>query len=397
MSDEGAEDLVEEVVPNKLEEKSDSAGSGNNVETTGNVVSSEQTCSSGVNTCLTKISSYKKTSGDVPYSYLLSQGTVDRRVSLTVHPKVTSSEVSNYADRIAYMLGGDKNGKAYFPNLNGKPNTAKPFFAFLRKCLGKTSGLIFPYTPSLKFNHKVNYQQTDILHSNLAFQSYKNTPPPTISLNAVFTADNRKNAIDMLSAIWFLTAMTKCEFGQYNEECKDEAYRQLGGLPPPVLYLNGYNNLIDNIPVVIQSLDYQYPDDKNYVNVVMNLTQSENNFQVEYVINKTNYDASIGKDIGLPEKVSVLGNRASDNNSAILSVWLPTELKINLSLLIQPNLIKYQKQWALEDYKSAALMLNPRKNANVNAEYKVFTTKDGGKEETYILKNGSFVPSGWTW
>ena len=244
-------------------------------------------------------------------------------------------------------------------------------------------------------NHTVHYQQTDILHSNLAFQSYKNTPPPTISLKAVFTADNRKNAIDMLSAIWFLTAMTKCEFGQYNEACKDSRIKALGGLPPPVLYLNGYNNLIDNIPVVIRSVSFPYPDDKNYVNVVLNLTQKGNDYQAEYTINKQDYDVSIGKDVGLPEKVSVLGNRASNSNSAVISVWLPTELKINIELLVQPNLLKYQKQWALEDYKSAALMLKPRKNANNTKGYTIYTTVNGKKE--FKLEEGSFVPSGWTW
>lgn len=388
-----SEDIIETEETNIPSKSSELAGSSDNPETSGDAVSSEMLCSTG-SSCLTKVEQYKPTSGDVPYSYTLSQGTIDRRVSLTVHPKVTSSEVSAFADRIAYVLGGDKKGLAYFPKSSNDPNTVKPFYAFLRKCLGKTSGLIFPYTPSLKFNHKVNYQQTDILHSNLAFQSYKNTPPPTIGLNAVFTADNRKNAIDMLSAIWFLTAMTKCEFGQYNELCKPEEIRQLGGLPPPVLYLNGYNNLIDNIPVVISSLDYQYPDDKNYVNVILNLTQRDHDYQTEYVINETDYNASIGKDIGLPEKVTVLGNRASNSNSAILSVWLPTELKIGLSLLIQPNLLKYQKQWALEDYKSAALMLRPRKNHTIPNKL-IYETPDGKLE--FNMAGGSFVPSGWTW
>lgn len=373
--------------------KSGMCGSTDNPETSGETVSSEMVCTTGASDeCLTRLQKYKQGSGDVPYSYTLSQGTMDRRVSLTVHPKVTSREVSAFADRVAYVLGQEI---SYFPNVGGEPNTVKQFYGFLRKALGNTSGLIFPYTPAVTMNHTVNYQQTDILHSNLAFQSYKNTPPPTISLKAVFTADNRKNAIDMLSAIWFLTAMTKCEFGQYNESCKDNRIKALGGLPPPVLYLNGYNNLIDNIPVVIRSVSFPYPDDKNYVNVVLNLTQKGNDYQAEYTINKQDYSASIGKDVGLPEKVSVLGNRASNSNSAVISVWLPTELKINIELLVQPNLLKYQKQWALEDYKSAALMLKPRKNAHDQGSYIVYTTPEGQK--SYEMLMGSFVPSGWTW
>ena len=61
----------------------------------------------------------------------------------------------------------------------------------------------------------------------------------------------------MLSALWFLRACTKCDFGEYAD--KDT---NIPGMPPPILYLNGYNQIMDNIPVLIERVDFTLPEDK---------------------------------------------------------------------------------------------------------------------------------------
>lgn len=380
------------------EEMSRLTNSTENPMTQGVEVSSSMNISSGTSCPLTTVAKYKQTSGDVPYSYSLSQGKVDRRVSLSVVPKVAVKEQSLFANRVVKLLGGDENGKAYFPYVDDSgvhENTNKPFYAFLRNCLGNTGGVIFPYAPKIGFTHTVNYDSTELVHTNLSLHNYKNTPPPTINLKADFSADNRTNAIYMLSALWFFIAMTKTKFGDYDRECRG---KDDGGLPPPVLYLNGYNSLIDNVPVVITQLNYDFPEDVDYVNVVMNLTQKDNLFQVEYNIENTDYKKS-GPDssIGVPESIKVLGNRASDNNSAIISVWLPIAMSIQLTLSVQPNLLKTRKQWSLDDFKTGALMLQTRKNFTPPS--KINISQEGGKNEFKISVSDSpeFIPSGWTW
>ena len=136
------------------------------------------------------------------------------------------------------------------------------------------------------------------MHSNLSFLNYKNSPPPSLSVKADFTADNDKNATYMLGAIWFFRALSKTDFG---EKAKNP------GLPPPILYLNGWGGLINNIPVVITGFNVDLPKDKHYVQI------------------------------------------GSSHQ------WVPTQLSMNISLKIQPNIEKYKKQFDLEAYKSGVL------------------------------------------
>lgn len=204
----------------------------------------------------------------------------DYRVSLNVIPMnnlnntyVTESE---FNQRLGYVLG-DSEG-------------------FLYKLYNKTAGLVFPYTPSITMNHSVNYEQTDISHSNLSIQNYQNTPPPSLSINADFTADTKENAIYMVGAIWFFRSLTKMDFG---------LRAQQPGMPPPVLYLNGWGALVNNIPVVISSFNVSLPKDKQYVSVqIGNTTQ-----------------------------------------------WVPTKITMEIGLKIQPNIEKYKQQFDLQGYK----------------------------------------------
>lgn len=110
------------------------------------------------------------------------------RVSLNISPinrYIANSNITTtaYNNRAKYILGED---------------------GLLKTLFGPTNGLIFPYTPQINMQHNVNYEDVEILHSNLTYQYYKNTPPPPITISADFTADTPENALYMLGAIWFL-------------------------------------------------------------------------------------------------------------------------------------------------------------------------------------------------
>ena len=161
----------------------------------------------------------KTTTSEMTNSTSVSYGSVDKRVSLTAAPKTDSRDERKFATKILRVLGQEKFRKSWI-----RPGYY--FYGLLHNALSGSSGLIFPYTPKVSFDHKVTWENTDITHSNVSYLAYKSTPPPSITLDAKFTADNRDNALHMLSAIWFLTACTKCEFGEKSNE---------PGLPPPVL------------------------------------------------------------------------------------------------------------------------------------------------------------------
>lgn len=262
------------------------------------------------------------------------------RVSLNIAPinryntssYVTSSE---YSKRLSYILGDSQ---------------------FLRTLFGNTNGLIFPYTPQISMQHNVNYEEVEILHSNLTYQYYKNTPPPGISINADFTADTPENALYMLGTIWFLRAMTKSDFGKKANRGENKNY---AGMPPPVLYLNGYGKMYDNIPVIIKFFDTSFQKDRHYVNVKVD---ENGDWKVNYL---NNFDTVVYNDM----------------KNIIYDEWLPTEMTINITLAVQPNLKKVKDQFDLDSYKKGILG-NVIKNSSGSSNLDKST-----------LYNGS----GWTW
>lgn len=285
------------------------------------------------------------------YQYKFQKARTDKRVSLNVSP-LGSTE--SFAKRVQYVLGSQRKTL----------KKGQTVYGFLYSCLSKSCGLIFPYTPQISVSHPVNYDSTDITHSNLRMHHYKNTPPPSYQIEATFTADTRENALHMLSALWFLRAVTKCDFGEQANQDKNT----VAGMPPPILYLNGYNQIMDNIPVIVKSFNYALPKDKDYVSLGVNLDTSALAYNDRKVYSSVdgafydNYDGSAtGSDgmmylNGLANSIKNLQSEATSltsnrYNSYYFNNWLPTEMVFSIQLEVQPNLLKYKKQFNLDNYK----------------------------------------------
>jgi len=278
--------------------------------------------------------SKKRTNYQTNYTY--------NRVSLNIMPLTwkNNSYIDNdiAINRINYLLGSDDNG-------------------LLKSKLKNSNGIIFPYTPEISMNFNVEYENSSILHSNLAINMYKNTPPSTIQLSADFTADTQENAEYMYAVIIFLRAMTKTDFGIKAKE------RGSAGMPPPVLYLNGWGNLCNNIPVVISSFDTKYDKESQYVYV-------------------ENYD-----------------------------VWLPIKMSFTITLPIQPNLEKYKNQFDLNAYKNNTLHTLSNIDEKYNYEVifgkePVIEIRDNNTAETTTRTRHEvnaykdkveYSNAGWTW
>ena len=330
-------------------------------------------------------------------------GKSDRRVCLKVAPTIHFESDYDFAKRIAYVLGTQD---VSYPKSVGSISSDSLFRGFLRSQLGKAQGLIFPYTPKITMNYSVNYEKTDFIHSNLSFNSYKNSPPPTISLNAKFTADTKANAIHMLSAVWFLQACSKCDTGlntMSKGDNKNTANRSGAGLPPPVLYLNGYANLMDNIPVIIEGFTVDYPDDIDYVRLDLQMainkpTQRSFSDPLKESLKQTNPL--------LDDNFSffTLENHfdVSDDRYSILTFWLPMTMTIPINLRIQPNIAQDIKTFSLDAYKSGVLKNTGISNLiNSNGSIDVGGMTVSGTSNTSNTGsknlNRSFIPTGWSW
>ena len=325
-------------------------------------------------------------------SYKFQNARTDKRVSLNCTPLVRNTNTQDYIQRLNYVLG---EGRYTL-------NKGQTIYGFLNSALCKSCGLIFPYTPDIDIQHSVNYDRTEITHSNLAYSHYKNTPPPTINVSATFTADTRENALHMLSAIWFLRAVTKCDFGE--RAYVDKNRNAIPGMPPPILYLNGYNSIMDNIPVVVTGFSYKLPKDKHYVPLGINLdspTQAFNDRRLYSDVNggfNDNFDGNAtGAEgmkylNGIANSIKALQSESTEfennrYNNYYFHNWLPTEMQFSISLQIQPNLLKYKKKFNLNWYKMGLFNLDDYKGGMTS----VYLPTDNGIKDVSGCEPGEDI------
>ena len=174
----------------------------------------------------------------------------------------------------------------------------------LRELFGNTNGLVFPYTPTISEDVSVAYNSVDLPHTNLTPKAHSNTSPPNITIKSSWTCEDEDNAKRMYGALLFVKSLSLANFGKMSKE-EDK------GLPPPILYLNGWGDLYTNVPVVITNYSYSLPDNIHYVNIKIN------------------------------------------NN---VNVWLPMILDLSITLGIQPNIDTYRNEFNLEQFKKDMML-----------------------------------------
>jgi hypothetical protein len=122
--------------------------------------------------------------------------------------------------------------------------------------LNDLHGIIFPFTPQINIEHKAEYSSQNPIHSNHAINFYKNSMVGDISIQGIFTVQNKKDAITYLATVHLLRALTKGRFGGSDP---------LRGNPPPVCRLHAYGTfMLDNVPVAVTSFKNDLPGDVDY-------------------------------------------------------------------------------------------------------------------------------------
>ncbi len=316
---------------------------------------------------------------------------MDRRASLTVMPKIGTSASTLFSDKVLYALGTKQVTLPFSKD--------RKFDNFLQAQLGEVGGLIFPYTPKISMSYAVNYETTDIPQSNVQYNSYKNSPPPSIDVTAHFTADEKSQAKHMLSAIWFLQALSKCDVGD-GKTYYTTAVKSGGGLPPPILYFNAYEQMLENIPVVLKSFSFSYPDDIDYVNLIINMENYNKYNDIDNSFMTIDYRNT--------ESVNALVNKINMytttlNDPLKMSFWLPMKMDISMSFLIQPNLAREDNVFNLDAYK-VGILKNPNISATLTSNGKIVGSVDTFGKKTnkdmsvkWTEGNKKYLPTGWSW
>lgn len=116
-------------------------------------------------------------------------------------------------------------------------------------------GIIFPYTPQISYDTRADYTSQTPIHTNFGQHYYQRSLLSGINLVAKFTVQNEKDAEEYLASVNLLRSLTKMLSGDDD----------LAGSPPPVCRLMGYGPFVlDNFPVVVQSMRLEYPEGVDY-------------------------------------------------------------------------------------------------------------------------------------
>lgn len=122
--------------------------------------------------------------------------------------------------------------------------------------LADTSGLVWPYLPSITVVSRANYTQIDPVHNIQPFQAYKNSQVEDIQISGDFSVENEADAEYWIQATTFLRTATKMFFGRGPNV----------GNPPVICNLTGYGSRVfNNVPVIIKSFSIELKEDVNYM------------------------------------------------------------------------------------------------------------------------------------
>ena len=148
---------------------------------------------------------------------------------------------------------------------------------------GNDAIIVWPYTPQFQINYQASYETLRTLQTNYATPTYQHSEISSITINGEFTAGTQEEATYLYCVIHFLKSATK----GFNYEGGSQT-----GNPPPVLKLTYLGDGgVQNMPVILQQFNVEYPKDVDYVatnfqkddtgtNLKMSMVPSEMNINV---------------------------------------------------------------------------------------------------------------------
>lgn len=218
--------------------------------------------------------------------------------------------------------------------------------------LYETGGLLFPYTPNINDSATVQYDHYDPIHTNQPFAAFKSVAVKEITVIGAFTAMNQNEARYCLAAIHFLRTVTKMFFGVGGI---DQDAVNLRGTPPPILLFNAYGTAIyHNVPVIITTYNVEFPQDLDYVQVVLDdRIGSEgrdifNNPGERNPITNPN-----GINTSLLEGPKKIGERTV---SGEISAWIPTKFTVSVTMQVQNTPNRLRRNFNLNDFRTGKLV-----------------------------------------
>lgn len=124
--------------------------------------------------------------------------------------------------------------------------------------LRETSGVIFPYTPSVTTSYTASYSPQKTTHSNYSAYFYEASEVQGINISGDFTVQSIEEGQYLLACIYFFRAATKMFYGSGKN----------AGNPPPIVFLDGYGDqYFKHVPCVLTSFQHVLNADVDYLEI----------------------------------------------------------------------------------------------------------------------------------
>jgi hypothetical protein len=119
-------------------------------------------------------------------------------------------------------------------------------------------GIVFPYTPTISYEHRAEYTEQKIMHSNYNQYFYQRSYVSPFTITGKFTVQNDGDAMAYLATVHLLRALTKMLYG-------GDTGDEMSGSPPPVCRLKAYGDyMLDGVPISITGVKFELPDGVDY-------------------------------------------------------------------------------------------------------------------------------------
>ena len=232
-------------------------------------------------------------------------------------------------------------------------NASNPGILAPLSSIGGTSGVIFPYTPSIDTSYRANYSSYDLTHSNYRGYFYQNSYVDQVSMRAQFTAQNTNEANYLLAVIHFFRSVTKMFYGAGDPN---------RGSPPPLVFLTGLGSYqFAQHPCVVSNFTYNLPADVDYIRARSNsnLGVNQQNQLIRQSTVPTNGSTSSDRltNNGLPPGAMSTPNPAPSVSDLLNSpTYVPTKMEIAITLLPVQSRQQVSQNFNLPDFASGALL-----------------------------------------
>lgn len=217
--------------------------------------------------------------------------------------------------------------------------------------LSITSGVIFPYMPTISTSYSANYNNYDLTHSNYRGHFYQNSYVNEVSIGATFTAQDTFEANYLLAVIHFFRSVTKMFYGQ------DAVNR---GAPPPLVFLTGLGEYqFSKHPCVVTNFDYSLPNDVDYVRARVTPINGTN------LLSKRDRQTVPTNPISSAmSRLSQIGQKKGGINippppptlGQLSPTYVPTRLEMSLTLLPMQTREQVSKQFSLQKFANGNLL-----------------------------------------